>query len=170
MGPLVARVLRIDRGRTVGLGEGPAPRTAPDVDRDGELRLHGDRVPGDGGSRGRGRRTSVHDDRPNSGVRRGSPTCRTRFRRDREAGPPGADPARVLQRPEEDGGDVRGDRGRAVDDARRPGDGRGRRDHRRVRARRSVHQLGRREDLPRRGGARREGSSVRLRRGDRGCS
>ena len=86
---------------------------------------------------------------------------------DRQARAARAPPARLLQGPREDGGDLRHDRRRALGHPRRPRDGRGGRAHHRLRPRRRLHQQRRREDLPRggRGGA--QGAPRRRRRGRR---
>ena len=78
-----------------------------------------------------------------------------RHRQDR---PRGQRPARLLQGPGEDGArrSSRCDGTRYVD-ARRLRDGRGRRHDHAARPRLGVHQLGRREDLPRRGRGRAQG-------------
>ena len=97
-------------------------------------------------------------------ARRRPPTGRARC--GRQARPARARAARVLHGPGEDGGDVPGDRRRAVVGARRPRPHRGRRHHHRARARLGVDQHRRREGVPRGGrvGAEVERRGVRRRR------
>ena len=71
--------------------------------------------------------------------------------RDRVARPPGPRARRLLQGRSEDRGDLRRGRRPALGDPRRPGGARARRHDHRARPRVAEHQLGRREDLPRRG-------------------
>ncbi len=128
---------------------------------------------GAAGQRGRrehdARPTRVHDRRAHVGARpRHARTARTRIRARRAVRAPGPHPARVLEGPAKTAATFRTDaQRRALGRARRLGDDRRRRPHRVVRARLGLHQLGRREDLPRGGRSRDPRPSRRVRRGRR---
>ena len=87
--------------------------------------------------------------------------------RRRQARPARPHPARLLQGPGEDRGDVPRGRRRALVGARRPRAHRGRRHDHRARARLGVDQHRRREGVPRRGRGGAEGARRRVRRGRR---
>ena len=96
---------------------------------------------------------AVRHERRHVGARRRPPAPDSRARPAiGQAGPHGQDPTRLLQGPGQDGGHLPGGRRRRpVVGPRRPGLGRGRRHHHRARPGIGIHQLRRREDLPRRG-------------------
>ena len=104
-------------------------------------------------------------ERRDDGARRRPPTGRAG--RGRQAGPARARAPRVLPGPREDGGDVPGDRRRAVVGARRPRAHRGRRHHHRARPRLGVDQHRRREGVPRGGRVGAEVAPRGVRRGGR---
>ena len=112
-------------------------------------------------------RPAVLDRRAHVGARpRDARTARARFGRRGPVRAQGSHPARLLERSGEDGGDVPHRRARrAVGRARRLGDDRRRGPDRVVRPGFGLHQLGRREDLPRGGRGRGAGPPGRVRRG-----
>ena len=145
-------------------------RAVPGNVVDRRLRRVGDRRPG---PERVGRRRADRVGAPLPRERRDD-RARRRLRRSRpgwSAGSPGAGTCPgVLPRPGEDGGDVPGDRRRALVGARRPRPHRGRRHHHRARPRVGVDQHRRREGLP---GGGRVGTQVErrgLRRRRRRCA
>ena len=158
----------VGRRDPLALAEARARRPPARRARRRRLRRVRNRRPGPVG-RGDGRRhpdlTAVPRLGRHARARRGSPT-RARGG-DRPAGPPGPDPARLLQGSREVRRDLSRDRRRALGGAGRPRGVRRRRSHHAARPRFGVDQHRRREGLPRRGRVGAEGPRRSHRRGRR---
>ena len=156
--PVVDVRAGLDRRHLLPHGEGPVPRAVPEPHHRRRHRLLGDRRQRH--AHGRQGRHPEQGRRPHRAARPATRSCSTRQLNEIAAGQrPGGStgpsrqrPDRLLQGPREVGGHLRGRSLRIpVRPGRRHGHPRGRRHDHPARPRVAVHQLRRREDLPRGG-------------------
>ena len=162
--PLASLRDRLRRRDPLAHGEGQDRRAAA-ARRDRRLaRRVRDRVPGHGRRRRPGGQAALRDGRAHDGARRRRRAARARLRRGRPARPAGNMPLGYYKDAAKTAATFIEIDGERWVDPRRHGARRGRRQHHAARARLGVHQLRRREDLPRRGRARVEVAPRRVRR------